>query len=410
VNRPEARASIPLRSILFVLGVMLVIALAVKLPCLTSKEVQRGATFRPCYSDIVPLFTIRHLNQGKFPYLQTPVEYPVLTGVYMGTLARVSSTPGTFFLLNAIGLAAAALITAGLLYHLRGSRALYFAAATSIIWYAFLNWDLLAVALATGAIVAYLSRRPVLAGVLIGLGISTKLYPGLLLIPFVVDAARTRDRRQSVEILGATVLSWLVVNAPFGNWSLFFRFNSSRTAEFNSLYFVACHRLLGQLRCRNVSVINGLSVALFLAGAVIVWRAKTRRFPEVPRWTFTLALILLFLLTTKIYSPQYALWVLPWFALVLPDVRLWAAFLATDAAVYFTEFAWLRRYAGLAGWPVWAVELAIVLRAAVIVACLIAWIRRPGTDGHIESALGSTEDRPPAPELETDGDRLSGLG
>ena len=47
--------------------------------------------------------------------------------------------------------------------------------------HAFTNWDLLAVALATLGMWAWARRRPVLAGVLLGLGVAAKLYPVLIL-------------------------------------------------------------------------------------------------------------------------------------------------------------------------------------------------------------------------------------
>ena len=44
-----------------------------------------------------------------------------------------------------------------------------------------INWDLLSVALVAAALWAWAAGRPVLTGVLIGLGAATKLYPLFLL-------------------------------------------------------------------------------------------------------------------------------------------------------------------------------------------------------------------------------------
>jgi hypothetical protein len=126
-----------------------------------------------------------------------------------------------------------------------------------------------------------------------------------------------------------------------------------------------------------VRLVNALSVILFAAGAVWVWRAKVAREPAVPRWTLGLPLIVVFLLTTKVYSPQYSLWLIPWFALVLPDLRLFVAFEAADVAVFATEFWWLGRYFNDDGLPVWPMEIAVVARAAVLVAIVVAFVRRP---------------------------------
>src|SRR6185436_133625 len=70
-----------------------------------------------------------------------------------------------------------------LLYTVVGRRALYFALAPTLAIYATLNLDLLPVALATGGTVAYLRRRDVTSGVLLGFSAAAKLYPALLVIP-----------------------------------------------------------------------------------------------------------------------------------------------------------------------------------------------------------------------------------
>ena len=59
-----------------------------------------------------------------------------------------------------------------------------------------INWDLLAVALVAGALWAWSRDRPVLTGVLIGLGTATKLYPLFLLGPVLVVAWRRRRLRR----------------------------------------------------------------------------------------------------------------------------------------------------------------------------------------------------------------------
>ena len=55
-----------------------------------------------------------------------------------------------------------------------------------LIVHAFTNWDLLAIGMTAGAMVAWARGRPVLAGALIGLGTATKLYPVLLLGPILL--------------------------------------------------------------------------------------------------------------------------------------------------------------------------------------------------------------------------------
>src|SRR5674536_306620 len=55
------------------------------------------------------------------------------------------------------------------------------ALAPALVVHAMTNWDLAAAALAGLAMLAWARRRPVLAGVLLGLATATKLYPALFL-------------------------------------------------------------------------------------------------------------------------------------------------------------------------------------------------------------------------------------
>ncbi|MBI2238935.1 MAG: hypothetical protein HYU54_10495, partial [Actinobacteria bacterium] len=137
---------------------------------------------RLCYSDIVPLLGTEQLEGGRLPYLDAcgPApgncdEYPVLTMYAMRIAAWTSSGIGGFFLANAVILAAVAFVIAICLYLAAGLRALLFALAPTLLIYGFMNWDLLAVAFATAATLAYLNRRDAWAGILLGLGAAAKL-------------------------------------------------------------------------------------------------------------------------------------------------------------------------------------------------------------------------------------------
>ena len=82
-----------------------------------------------------------------------------------------------------------------------------------------------------------------LAGVLIGLGVAAKLYPLLLLIPLALLAVRTGRLREVGKTAVAAVVTWLVVNLPImvlfpRGWSEFFRLNTRRGDDMDSIYNV----------------------------------------------------------------------------------------------------------------------------------------------------------------------------
>lgn len=353
-----------------------------KAPCLDSWADGRQYN-RLCYSDVAALyddtFRDRGLAEDRVPYVDGENEYPVLTGLTMwATAVPVDSYPA-FFNLSAILLSATALASAAVLHRLAGRRALLFALAPTLLVYAFVSWDLLAVALATAATAAFLMQRDGASGVLIGLGAATKLYPALLLIPFALSRLR-EDRRQRAAVLMLTAAgTWLLVNVPFAlasfeRWSEFFRFNATRPADWDSLWYIAS-RHLGFVW--DAAVVNGLALGAFILAAVGLWFAVGRRLPASRVWTLGFPLLIAFLLTSKVYSPQYGLWLLPWFALALPDLRWFVAFQLADVAVFVTRFQFFARLEGVGeGLPQWSFDVAVVVRAVILVGCVIAWARR----------------------------------
>src|ERR1700743_928114 len=189
------------------------------------------------------------------------MEYPVLTGVYQyvsmalaktyTALSKVTGLPVVaevvvFFDIAALGLALAWLttlwVTAGLAGRRVGDAALV-GASPLVIFQMFTNFDALATALATGGLLAWARRRPVLAGVLLGLGAAAKLYPALLLGPLLGLGTRTGRLGGGARTAVVRVAPWRAVNLPVmvlfpRGWSEFFRLNARRGDDMDSLYNV----------------------------------------------------------------------------------------------------------------------------------------------------------------------------
>jgi uncharacterized membrane protein len=285
-----------------------------------------------------------------------------------------------FFWANTALLALLALATAWMLFRMAGERALYFAIAPTLLVYAFVNWDLLAVALATAGTLFYLRDRDEASGAFLGLGAAAKLYPAFLVLPFVLGRIRDRRIAGAVALVVWSAITFVVVNAPFAlagreGWLTFFRYNAKRPTDFDSVWYLACNRLHAgcSLSSRTITVASLLVIAVLATG---VWWARRVRQRAFPRWTFGFPLLVLFLLVNKVYSPQYGLWLLPWFPLALPNLPLFIAFEGADLAVFVTRFSWFGRYTGIGGVPLGAFQLALLVRAAVLVACVAAWALR----------------------------------
>jgi uncharacterized membrane protein len=368
------------------LGTML-LGTALKSPCADGNWGDGRQYEMLCYSDIVPLLGTEQLGNGRLPFIQPCAEvadincdeYPVLTMYFMRTAAWFSGDSyAGFYYVNAALLLACAVVIAVCLYVMVRGRALYFALAPTLVIYGTMNWDLFAVALATAALLAFFRRREGLAGVLLGLGAAAKFYPAMLVIPLIAQRLNDREPDRAITLGWTAAGTWIAVNLPFAiaspsSWFEFFRFNSARLADFDSLWYIACHRLN---TCFDVGTINADSALLFVVAFIVVWAIKARRDPGFSRWTLGMPLVILFLLTNKVYSPQYGLWLLPWFALALPDLRAFIAFSIADAAVFATRFTWFGEMAGTGGATQGQFEVAVLLRVAVLVWCLVAWIRR----------------------------------
>ena len=126
--------------------------------------------------------------------------------------------------------------------------------------------------------------------------------------------------------------------------------------------------------------------ALAVALAWLVWRTWR---VHLDTFAATAAAIALFLLTTKVYSPTYDLWLLPFFALVPFSRRLWLTFCAVDLGVFVVVYGYLD---GIG--PSWMVHVALPLlvlaRAAVLVR-IVVFTTRPARPLRSEEARREVE-------------------
>ena len=383
----HARATISLGVVLAcVIGTM-ALGAATKAPCAPGQWGDLRQYRLLCYTDVVPLLDTEQLRGSRLPFLDAcePVEgrncdeYPVLTMYVMRLASWIAGDDyAPFYWVNALLLTGFAVAIAVMLYVANGSRALYFAVAPTLLVYGTVNWDLVAVALATAGLLAFFRRRDRAAGVALGLGAATKLYPALLAVPLIAQRLRERRPDGAIVLAWTTAGAWLLVNLPFAAaaptaWLTFFRFNGERGADFDSLWYIACRHLD---LCPSTRAINLGSFAIFLVSITAVWAIKVRRHPDFPRWTLGLPLLVAFLLSNKVYSPQYGLWLLPWFALALPRLWPFLAFSITDVAVFVTRFSWFGRLQGAPGSSQALFEVMVLVRAAVLIWCVVSWIRR----------------------------------
>ncbi|MQA93089.1 MAG: DUF2029 domain-containing protein [Streptosporangiales bacterium] len=333
-----------------------VTAYLVKVPCRTGAWNHFDQQFaKLCYSDIYPLYFQRQLADPGLPYLDHRMEYPVVIGAFMKAVAflvqPVSDPIGrglAFFDLTVPLLAACGVVAVLATAYLSGRgherEALIVAFSPAAILGAYINWDLLAVALTALAMACWASRRPTWAGVLFGLAIATKFYPLVLLGPLFLLCLRSGRIRAFAVTTCAAVLTWLVVNLPVAlaapaGWAEFYTFSQERPADWGSIWFFLQMKGLLTASAGDQSGLNMLgTVTMAVACVLIAVIALTApRRPRLPQLMFLV--LAAFLLTNKVWSPQYVLWLVPFVALL--RVPRWAMGLWQLAEVgYFVAIWW----------------------------------------------------------------------
>ncbi|WP_198597929.1 glycosyltransferase family 87 protein [Blastococcus atacamensis] len=394
----------PLRVCLLFATLALAVAWVKQAPCADGDWTGSVQYTHFCYSDTIPLFGLHGLDDGALPYLDSDVEYPVLTGGFMATAAALAglydraagassllpSVPvvQSYYVVTCLLLTVCALAVVRAVLALAGRRpwdAAMIGLSPLLVVHAFTNWDLFAVALATLGMWAWARDRPVLAGVLLGLGVAAKLYPAFLLGALFLLCLRSGLLRVWLRTTVAAVGVWVAVNAPVAwlapeNWGRFFRLNSVRPADPDSLWYLALHltddRILdGPLAEGQTPVaLNALVAVALLAGvAAVGW--LTLSAPVRPRVAqIAFLLVAVFLLTNKVWSPQYSLWLLPLAVLARPGWRSLLLWQATEALLWVPRLLW---YLGpdSRGVDVEWFHLAVVLRDLAVVVLMALVVR-----------------------------------
>ena len=185
--------------------------------------------------------------------------------------------------------------------------------------------------------------------------------------------------------------AWLVVNVPvavgaFDGWSKFYRLNSTRGADWGSIwyYFEVEHApVLGGL---HVSTLNLVSLLLFAVGCVLIG-LLTLTAPQRPRVPQVFFLILaVFLLVNKVWSPQYVIWLVPLVVLARPRIWSWAVWQVAEIGYFFAIWAYLIPFSqpgapGAIGPGLYfAALLARFGTVALLGALVVRDILRPGKD------------------------------
>jgi uncharacterized membrane protein len=277
-----------------------------------------------CYSDIPALYGERDLDKDQWSYSSTTdaVEYPVLTGTVMWLFAL--ATPAseneilTYYRINIAFLAALFILIAVIVYRIRPRFAYLATLAPAAIGSLYINWDLWAIASMMLSIYWFDQKKYKHSAIAIGISISTKFLPVFLLLPIVLILWRRNQVKELARYIAIAVATFAAINLPVllttpEGWLRFYELNFDRGQDWGSLWY-ALTSLGVNLGNTNFFAILALLVSVLFISLLIF---STREILTLADVSFiVLALVMI---ASKVYSPQYVLWLVPLAAIALSN-------------------------------------------------------------------------------------------
>jgi uncharacterized membrane protein len=303
-----------------------------------------------CYSDLPALYSSRGLDVHAWPFSsdENSVEYPVVTAMVMYVTSFAANSPASYFNMNIFFLILLFLATVILVRKIRPDFGYLVPVAPAMIASLFINWDLWAIATMLLAIYWFDRKQYLPSALVMALSISTKFLPVFLLIPIAFILWRDNKLKDLVKYVAVVATTWLVINLPFAlttptGWWRFYKLNLERGPDWGSFWLA-----LQQLGV-SLNNLNYLSILLLLIAlttiAVLLFELK---------YTPTLASVSFFvlasvMLASKVYSPQYVLWLTPLAAIALTNKKELHAFWLWQATELIYHVAIWQHIASVTG-------------------------------------------------------------
>jgi hypothetical protein len=291
-------------------------------PCANTGWATPDQYVHACYSDLPALFEARGLSTNQWPFVSddNSVEYPVITAMVMYITSFAANSPLSYFNINIFFLILLFIATVLAVRKIRPEFAYLVPVAPAMVASLFINWDLWAIATMMLAIYWFDRKQFLYSALLLGVSISTKFLPIFLLIPIVFIFWRENKIKEAIKYIAITFGIWLAINLPFAvttptGWWRFYKLNLDRGPDWGSIWLA-----LQQLGI-NFTNLNYLSILLLLIAittiAILLFEIK---------YTPSLASVAFFvvasvMLASKVYSPQYVLWLTPLAVIALTNKK-----------------------------------------------------------------------------------------
>ena len=309
-----------------------------------------GQYIHACYSDLPALYGSRGLDKNAWPFTsdENSVEYPVVTAMVMYVTSFVANSPASYFNVNIFFLVLLFIAIVLLVRKIRPEFAYLVPVAPAMIASLFINWDLWAIATMMLAIYWFDRKQYLHSSLVMGLSISTKFLPVFLLIPIAFILWRDAKVKELVKYVAVLAATWLAINLPFAlttptGWWRFYKLNLERGADWGS-FWLALQQLGFSLTNLNYLSILLLLIALTTVALLLFELKYTPKLASVA--FIVLASVML---ASKVYSPQYVLWLTPLAAIALTNKKDLHAFWLWQATEVIYHVAIWQHIASVTG-------------------------------------------------------------
>jgi len=276
-----------------------------------------------CYSDIPALYGERALDKGVWAYSSgaDSVEYPVIQGSVMWLTAKVIPHGiNNYFYGSALLLALLFIFISLLIFRMKPEFGYLLPLAPAAVASMYINWDLWAIATMMLAIYWFDRKAEVASAVALGIAVSTKFLPIFLLIPIAIIFFRQERISKFVKYAAISVATFAVINLPVAlttpkGWWRFYDLNLNRGSDWGSVWYSLSNLGLDLTHQNYLSV---LCLAIGLT-ALTIFLLQLRTPPTLAHTAIFVMIIVM--AVSKVYSPQYVLWLTPLAIIAMIDKR-----------------------------------------------------------------------------------------
>ena len=287
-----------------------------------------GQYIHACYSDIPALYGERALDKGVWAYSsgEDSIEYPVIQGTIMWITAKIIPHGiNNFFYGSALLLALLFIFISLITFRIRPEFGYLLPLAPAAIASMYINWDLWAIATMLLAIYWFDRKADVASAIALGISISTKFLPVFLLLPIALIFFRQERVKKFISYSAITVATFVVINLPVAlttptGWWRFYDLNLNRGSDWGSVWYALANLGL------DLTHQNYLSVLCLLIGltSLIIFLLQLQKTPTLAH--IAIFVMIIVMAVSKVYSPQYVLWLTPLAIIAVIDKRELAIF------------------------------------------------------------------------------------